>query len=104
MVHAGSNDCWRSCGSSCGWEMRPRYGANGGVSRSRIGEMRSYSGFVVEGRLSAGLGAQLGESGSWTTAVASGPHGASADPDHESTASGGTERRPALQEGVVART
>ena len=61
-------------------------------------------GCVVEGRLSVDLGAELGESGSAATAVASAPHGASAHADHESTASGGTERRSSVQEEVVART
>jgi len=36
------------------------------------------------------------------TAVASAPHGEGAHPDYESTASGGAERRPALQEAAVA--
>ena len=38
------------------------------------------------------------------TAVAPAPHGAGAHADHESTASGGAERRTALQEAVVAGT
>jgi hypothetical protein len=37
------------------------------------------------------------------TVVASASHGAGAHASHESTASGGVERRPALQERVVAR-
>jgi len=53
--------------------------------------------------LSADLGAELGESGPATTAVASAPDGAGAHADHESAASGGPQRRPALQEEVVAR-
>jgi hypothetical protein len=35
--------------------------------------------------------------------MASAPHGAGAHPDHESTAGHSTERRPALQEEIVAR-
>ena len=57
---------------------------------------------LLEDRLSADLGTELGESGSAATAVASAPDGAGAYADHESTASGGSERRPALQEEVVA--
>ena len=43
------------------------------------------------GDASADLGAELGEPGFAATAVASPPHGASAHPDHESTAGGGAE-------------
>src|SRR5215467_2466667 len=64
----------------------------------------AYSGLVAEGRLSAHLGAELGESGSSATAVASAPHGAGTYKDHEPTAGSGVERRLALQEEVVART
>src|ERR1019366_9362110 len=48
------------------------------------------------------LGAELGESGSAATAVAPTPDGAGAHADHEPTASGGSERRAALEEEVVA--
>src|SRR5215467_10506842 len=44
------------------------------------------------------------ETRSSATAAASAPHGASAHPDYESTASGSVERRLALQKEVVART
>src|SRR5450432_955082 len=58
---------------------------------------------VITGRsLSADLGSKLGESGSAATAVAPTSNGASPHADHEPTASGGAERRPALQQEVVA--
>jgi len=43
-----------------------------------------------------------GRIGSSATVVASASHGADADPDHESTASGGSERGATLQKEVVA--
>ena len=46
----------------------------------------------------------LGEPRSAATAVASASHGAGAHANHEPTASGGVERRSALQKEVVART
>src|SRR5258706_5885565 len=52
--------------------------------------------------LSADLGAERGEPGPAATAVAPAPDGAGAHTDHESAASGGPQRRPALQEEVVA--
>ena len=64
----------------------------------------AYSGLVAEGRFSTDPGAELGESGSAAIALASASGGASAYADHELIASGSTERRPALQEEVVART
>ena len=57
---------------------------------------------LLKDRFSADLGTELGESGSAATVVAPAPHGAGAHADHEPVASGGTERRPALQEEVVA--
>src|SRR5215831_2776167 len=48
------------------------------------------------------LGSEWGESGSSATVVASASHGADADSDHESTASGGSERSATLQTEVVA--
>ena len=59
---------------------------------------------MLEDRLPADLGAELGEPRSAATAVAPAPHGAGAHADHESAASGGAERRTALQEEVVAGT
>src|SRR6202035_2157240 len=50
----------------------------------------------------ADLGAELGEPGSAATTVASSPHGAGANSDHESTASRSPQRRTALEEAVVA--
>ena len=58
---------------------------------------------LLKDRLSEDLGAELGEPGSAATVVASASHGAGTHARHESTASGGVERRPALQEKVVAR-
>jgi transposase len=52
--------------------------------------------------LSADLGAELGESRSAATAVASTPDGTGAHPDHEPAASGSAQRGLALQEAVVA--
>src|SRR5882762_3038684 len=52
--------------------------------------------------LSADLGAERGEPGPAATAVAPAPDGAGAHTDHESAASGGPQRRPAVQEEVVA--
>ena len=57
---------------------------------------------LMENRFPQDLGTEWGESGSAATAVAPAPHGAGAHADHESTASGGAERRLALQEAVVA--
>src|SRR5271157_2813905 len=58
---------------------------------------------IAAGRsLSAGLGAELGESRSAATAVASAPHGAGAHADHEPVASGGAQRGTALQEAAMA--
>ena len=57
---------------------------------------------MLKDRFSADLGAELGESGSAATAVAPAPDGAGAHADHEPVASGGAERRTALQEAVVA--
>lgn len=54
--------------------------------------------------LSKDLGAELGEPGSAATVVAPAPDGASTHADHESTASGGAQRRLALQEEAVARS
>src|SRR5580700_7341480 len=48
------------------------------------------------------MGAGLGESRFAATAVAPAPDGAGAHASHESTASGGAQRRSALQEAVVA--
>src|ERR1700675_2511577 len=62
------------------------------------------SAFAAGRPFSADLGAELGEPGSAATALAPAPHGAGAHPDHEPTASRGTERRPALQEAIVAGT
>ena len=57
---------------------------------------------VAAGRsLPEDLGTELGEPGSAATAVAPASHGAGAHADHESVASGGAERRTALQEEVV---
>ncbi len=53
--------------------------------------------------LSEDPGAGMAEPRSAATVVASASHGASAHASHESTASGGVERRIALQEKVVAR-
>src|SRR5882762_643793 len=52
--------------------------------------------------LSADLGSERGESGPAATAVAPAPDGAGAHADHESAASGGPQRRPAVQEEVMA--
>src|SRR5258706_16333174 len=52
--------------------------------------------------LSADLGTERGESGPAATAVAPAPDGAGAHADHESAASGGPQRRPAVQEEVMA--
>src|SRR5450759_3217325 len=58
---------------------------------------------IDDGRsLSADLGAELGESRSAATVVASAPDGAGPHPDHEPVASGGAQRRATLQEEVVA--
>src|ERR1019366_566920 len=54
--------------------------------------------------LSPDLGTERGESRSAATAVASSPDGTGADADDESAASGGAQRRPTLQEEVVARS
>ena len=51
---------------------------------------------LLEDRFPRDLGAELGEPGSAAAAVAPAPHGAGAHPDHEPTASGGAQRRPAL--------
>src|ERR1035437_10127345 len=56
----------------------------------------------AESWLSADLGTERGESRSAATTVASSPDGTGADADDESTASGGAQRRPTLQEEVVA--
>src|SRR5438552_13887632 len=52
--------------------------------------------------LSTDLGPELGESRSAATVVAPAPHGAGADADDEPVASGGPERRCALEEEAVA--
>ena len=58
---------------------------------------------VAAGRsLSPDLDSELGESRSAATAVASAPDGAGTDADHEPAASGGAQRRTALQEAAVA--
>src|SRR5580700_5775502 len=59
--------------------------------------------FVVGRPLPADLGTELGESRSAATAVAPAPDGAGAHASHESTASGGAQRRPTVQEAVVGR-
>ena len=59
---------------------------------------------LLEDRLSADLGAELGESGSAATAVAPAPDGAGAHANDEPVASGRAQRRTALQEEVVAGT
>ena len=50
---------------------------------------------------SASVGAERRESRSAAVAVAPAPHGAGAHADHEPVASGGAERRTALQEAVM---
>src|SRR5258706_15910290 len=52
--------------------------------------------------LSADLGTERGESGPAATAVAPAPDGAGAHADHESAASGCTQRRSSVQEEDVA--
>ena len=51
---------------------------------------------LVEGSVSSYLGAEFGEPGPETTAVASASHGANADASDESVAGGGAERRASL--------
>ena len=64
--------------------------------------MRSISAVADGESFSQDLGTEWGESGSAATVVASASHGADADSDHESTASGGAERGATLQKEVVA--
>src|ERR1700692_1434277 len=62
----------------------------------------AYSAVADGESFSQDLGTEWGESGSAATAVASASHGADADSDHESTASGRSERGATLQKEVVA--
>ena len=86
------------------WVMRPRYGVSAAQTEDGSTRCAAHSEFVAEGRLSADLGAELGEPGSAATSVASAPHGASAHSHHESTAGSGTQRRTAVPEEVVTGT
>ena len=65
-------------------------------------ECAAHSAPHAQGGFSQDLGAELGESGSAATVVASAPHGASAHTPAEPTASGGPKRRLTLQKEVVA--
>jgi len=62
----------------------------------------AYSAVADGESFSQDLDTEWGESGPAATVVASASHGADADSDHESTASGGSERGATLQKEVVA--
>ncbi len=64
-------------------ERKQRDGSAGCAAYSAVADGESFS---------QDLGTEWGESGSAATVVASASHGADADSDHESTASGGSER------------
>src|SRR6185437_9128734 len=69
----------------------------------RSGGCSTYSALAGGGSVSPDLGAELGESGCTAVAVAPAPDGADAHASDEPVASGGTERRAALQEEARGR-
>jgi len=75
----------------------PRSPGSANASRDGSAGCAAYSAVADGESFSQDLGTEWGESGSAATVVASASHGADADSDHESTASG------ALNEGYAAK-
>ena len=96
------NDCWPSRTLSCGLATQRRFKPSGYARQRRIGEDARLLLRLLLEIVFRGSGCRAGKIAIYGNCFGIGTDGAGGHAHHESIASGGPERRLALQEKVVA--